>query len=72
MTKTLRIDRIDRGAGQNRLFGLLTFGRSPGPERSGHEGGVRKLGYMPLSILYVKTERNRKYTIYECSHASSG
>ena len=23
---------------------------------------------MPLSILYVKTERNREYTVYECSH----
>ena len=35
----------DSVAGQNGLFGLLTFGRSPGSERSGCEGGVRKLGY---------------------------
>ena len=62
----------DRGAGQNGLFGLLTFGRSPGSEWSGREGGIRKLGYMPLSIQYVKTERNREYTVYERSHASSG
>ena len=25
-----------------------------------------------MSILYVKTERNRQYTVYECFHASSG
>ena len=43
---------------QNGLFGLLKFGRSQGSVRSGREGGVRKLGYLPLSILYVKTETN--------------
>ena len=48
----------DSGAGQDGLFGLLTFGRSAGSERSGREGGVLKLGYTYLSMLYVKTERN--------------
>ena len=62
----------DSGAGQDGLFGLLTFGWSPESERSGCEGGVRKLIYMPMSILYVKIEGNREYTVYECSHASSG
>ena len=61
----------DSGAGQDGLFGLLTFGQSPGSERSGREGGILKLGYTCLSILYVKTERNREYTVYERSHASS-
>ena len=50
----------ERRAGQDRLFGLLTFGRSPG---SGREGGIRKLVYMPMSILYVKTEGNQEYTV---------
>ena len=36
----------DSGVSQDGLFGLLTFGRSPGSERSGREGGVRKLVYI--------------------------
>ena len=51
---------------------MLAFGHSPGSERTGREGGVRKLGYMPMSIIYVKTERNREYTVYERPDASSG
>ena len=37
---------------------FVDIGSEPESERSWREGGVRKLGYMPLSILYVKTERN--------------
>ena len=36
----------------------------------GREGGIHELEYMPMSIRYVKTEGNREYTVYECSHAS--
>ena len=62
----------DSGADQNGLFGLLTFGRSPESERSGREGAVRKLVYMPVSILYVKTEWNQEYSVYASEASRPG